>query len=300
MFKAKQLISIDDIDEEDILELYQITRKFRLTNDQPNRETSFLKDFTVANLFFEESTRTRISFELAEKRLSADSISFSAATSSIKKGETLNDTIQNLIQMKIDLIVIRHSVSGAAHFVSTKTDLPVINAGDGTNEHPTQALLDLFTLYDKGFENKDIRIALMGDVLHSRVAGSSIKLWRKLGIQHQIYSPGTVQRKYTCGTSIKEQDLSGFNILYNLRIQKERQHIELIPSELEYHEFFGVGKKDTTKDQIIMHPGPINRGVELDSYTADSPNSLILDQVSTGVCLRMAVLYLLAQKKWGL
>jgi aspartate carbamoyltransferase catalytic subunit len=296
MFKAKRLISIDDLDQQDIKELYQATCKFKSINEQPNRKTNFLKDFTVANLFFEDSTRTRISFELAEKRLSADSISFSAGTSSIKKGETLNDTVRNLISMKIDLIVIRHNISGAAHFVSNQTGLPVINAGDGTNEHPTQALLDLFTLYDKGLENHDIKIALMGDILHSRVAGSSIKLWQKLGIHFEIFSPKTVQRKYS-GEIMGTRDLKNFNVLYNLRIQKERQNVELIPGEQEYNTFFGIKDNDHHEGQFIMHPGPINRGVELDSRSADSPNSLILEQVSTGVSLRMAVLYLLAQKK---
>jgi aspartate carbamoyltransferase catalytic subunit len=172
----------------------------------------------------------------------------------------------------------------------------VINAGDGTNEHPTQALLDLFTLYDKGLENKDIKIALMGDILHSRVAGSSIKLWQKLGINFEIFSPNTVKRKYS-GETMKTRNLKNFNVLYNLRIQKERQNVELIPGEQEYHSFFGVRDNDAHEGQFIMHPGPINRGVELDSKSADSPYSLILDQVNTGVSLRMAVLYLLAQKR---
>jgi aspartate carbamoyltransferase catalytic subunit len=296
MFKANRLISIDDLDKEDISELYQATRKFKSINEQSNRKTSLLKNFTVANLFFEDSTRTRVSFELAQKRLSADSISFSAGSSSVKKGETLNDTIQNLVRMKIDLIVIRHTISGTAHFVSTQSGIPVINAGDGTNEHPTQALLDLFTLYENGLENKDIRIALMGDILHSRVAGSSIKLWQKLGIHFETFSPNTVQRKYSDET-MRTRDLKNFNVLYNLRIQKERQNVELIPGEQEYNTFFGIRDNDYHEGQFIMHPGPINRGVELDSISADSPNSLILEQVSTGVSLRMAVLYLLAQKK---
>lgn len=279
------------------MELYQATCKFKSINEQPNRKTIFLKDYTVANLFFEDSTRTRVSFELAEKRLSADSISFSAGSSSVKKGETLRDTVRNLVSMKIDLIVIRHNVSGAAHFVSSQTGLPVINAGDGTNEHPTQALLDLFTLYDQGLGNKDIRIGLMGDILHSRVAGSSIKLWQKLGIRFEIFCPKTVHRKLGGGKIMTHRDLSKFNVLYNLRIQKERQNIEFIPGEQEYHQFFGIKESDLIPNQFIMHPGPINRGVELDSSSADSNNSLILEQVKTGVSLRMAVLYMLAKKK---
>jgi aspartate carbamoyltransferase catalytic subunit len=297
MFKAEKLISIDDLDKEDILELYETTKKIRSINDQPNKKISLLKEFTVANLFFEESTRTRISFELAEKRLSAESISFSAGSSSVKKGETLIDTVRNLIRMKIDMIVIRHSQSGSAHFISSQTGLPVINAGDGTNEHPTQALLDLFTLYDNGLNDKDINIALLGDVLHSRVAGSAIKLWQKLGIRFEIFSPKTVQRNFAAKKTNMSRNLKDFNILYNLRIQKERQNVELIPGEQEYHSFFGIKENNPTKDQYIMHPGPINRGLELDSKSADSPNSLILNQVSMGVSLRMAVLYLLAKKK---
>lgn len=297
MFKANRLISIDDLDQEDIIELYQATCKFKSINEQPTRKANFLNNFTVANLFFEDSTRTRVSFELAEKRLSADSISFSAGSSSVKKGETLNDTIRNLVSMKIDLIVIRHNVSGAAHFVSSQTGIPVINAGDGTNEHPTQALLDLFTLYSQGLENKDIRIGIMGDILHSRVAGSSIKLWQKLGIHFEIFSPKTVQRKFGEGKIMLQRDLSDLNVLYNLRIQKERQNVELIPGEQEYHQFYGIKESDLNPNQFIMHPGPINRGVELDSSSADSNSSLILEQVKTGVSLRMAVLYMLAKKK---
>jgi aspartate carbamoyltransferase catalytic subunit len=256
-----------------------------------------LKEITVANIFFEDSTRTRLSFELAQKRLSADVVNFSASSSSLKKGETLNDTIQNLLRMKIDIIVIRHKLSGTANYVSQKTGIPVINAGDGTNEHPTQALLDLFTLWKNGYKNEDLQILLKGDVIHSRVAGSSMKLWNKLGIKYTVFGPNTVQKKLKYGNLT--QELNKINVIYNLRIQKERQDKELLPSLEEYNEFFGTKNSSEIENMTIMHPGPINRGVELDSEIADNPKSLILDQVEMGVALRMAITYLLGQKKGG-
>jgi len=296
-FKPGRLISIDDLDKEDILILYSTSIEFEKILNRPFKKIPALNEITIANIFFEDSTRTRISFELAEKRLSADVVNFSANSSSIKKGESLNDTIQNLLRMKIDLIVIRHKVSGSANYVYEKTRIPVINAGDGNNEHPTQALLDLFTLWQKGFKNENLHILLKGDILYSRVAGSAIKLWNKLGIEYTIEGPNTVQRKSQIRSITKKQN--SFNVIYNLRIQKERQDLELIPSLEEYNEFFG-SKVFTDFDQMtIMHPGPINRGVELDSELADGPKSLILDQVEIGVALRMAIIYLLGQKKGG-
>jgi len=296
-FKANKLISIDDLDREDIEILYKTTTEFKKILNRPFKKVPALKELTIANLFFEDSTRTRISFELAQKRLSADVINFSSTSSSVKKGETLNDTVQNLLQMKIDLIVVRHKVSGTSHFIYKKTSIPVINAGDGTNEHPTQALLDLFTLFDKGLKTTDLNIALIGDIQHSRVAGSSEKLWTKLGIKYKKFGPNTVMRKFSPGDVLKERDFKEFNVLYNLRIQKERQDKELIPSLEEYHSFFGVHLSDIRSNTFVMHPGPINRGVEIDSESADSKNSIILDQVETGVALRMAIIYLLGQKK---
>lgn len=297
-FKPSRLISIDDLDADDIQTLYATTLEFKKVLERPVKKVPALKDLTIANLFFEDSTRTRLSFELAEKRLGADIVNFSAASSSLKKGESLNDTVQNLCQMKIDLIVVRHKISGTAHFVYEKTKIPVVNAGDGTNEHPTQALLDLFTLWQKGLKSADFSILLKGDVLHSRVAGSSIKLWDKLGIQYKILGPLTVMKNHIASKSANFIN-PPFNVIYNLRIQKERQEKELIPSLEEYNQFFGT--KAPFEDRVYyMHPGPINRGVELDSELADSSHSLIMDQVEMGVALRMAVIYLLGQKKEAL
>jgi aspartate carbamoyltransferase catalytic subunit len=296
-FKPNRLVSIEDLDSDDILTLYHTTREFKKVLARPQKKIPALKDLTIANLFFEDSTRTRISFELAQKRLSADVVNFSASNSSVKKGETLNDTVQNLLRMKIDLIVVRHRYSGTAHYLHQKTGIPVINAGDGTNEHPTQALLDLFTLWDAGFASEDLRIALIGDILHSRVAGSAEKLWTMLGIHYQKFGPETVIRRFNPGNILRRRDFASFNILYTLRIQKERQEKELIPSLEEYHDYFGIGSADLIPGVRVLHPGPINRGVELSSEAADSPQSLILEQVETGVALRMALLYLLGQKK---
>lgn len=295
-FSAKRLISIDDLSREDIQILYHATMEFKKVFGRPTKKATALKDLTVANLFFEDSTRTRISFELAAKRLGANLVSLSASSSSLKKGESLNDTIQNLMRMKIDLIVMRHKVSGSAHFIHQKTNIPVVNAGDGRNEHPTQALLDLFTLWQKGLKSEDLVITLNGDVLHSRVASSSIKLWNKLGIQYKIVGPRTVMRIYQAPIPLNNVKQK-FNIHYNLRIQKERQEKELLPSLTEYNQFFGTRKQDLNREIYYMHPGPINRGVELDSDIADAKNSLILDQVEMGLALRMAVIYLLGQKK---
>jgi aspartate carbamoyltransferase catalytic subunit len=292
-FKASKLVSIDDLDIEDIYLLFNTTLEFEKVLNRPLKKVPALKDKTIANVFFEDSTRTKLSFEIAQKRLSADVLNFSSSSSSIKKGETLNDTIQNLLKMKIDLIVVRHKISGTASFVYEKTGVPVINAGDGTNEHPTQALLDLFTLWKNGFTNESLSILVKGDVLHSRVAGSSFKLWKKLGIKFSVEGPNTVNSRTGYLPEFSDSNVS-FNVLYNLRIQKERQDMELIPSFREYNEFFGT---KAAENQLVMHPGPINRGVELDSDIADGENSVILQQVELGVALRMALIYLLGQKK---
>ncbi len=298
-FKAGRLVSIDDLDTADIDTLYQTTREFIKILNRPLKKVPALKEITVANLFFEDSTRTRLSFELAQKRLSADVVNFSSQGSSLKKGETLLDTVNNLLRMKIDVIVVRHKISGTAQFIHNKTGIPVVNAGDGTNEHPTQALLDLFTLWDAGMENKDIKICLNGDILHSRVAGSSLKLWQKLGIEYEINGPNTVMRRHLPLRSANFNSSRPFTVNYQLRIQKERQNKELIPSLEEYNAFFGLNADQNPGVAFILHPGPINRGVELDSDWADSPQSLILKQVETGVALRMAIIYFLAQKKGG-
>lgn len=298
-FSTNRLISIDDVNVEDIYLLYQLTNDFKQLINRPAKKIPALKDLTIGNLFFEDSTRTRISFELAQKRLGADIVNFSASNSSLKKGESLNDTIQNLLSMKLDMIVIRHRVSGTAKYVFDKTKIPIINAGDGTNEHPTQALLDLFAIWNKGIKSSEINLLIKGDVLHSRVAGSLTKLLDKLNIQYSITGPKTIQRKTWESKYVDSStmDLSQFNILYNLRIQKERQHKILIPSVEEYSDFFGTKINQVNENTLIMHPGPINRGIELDSDSADSNNSLILEQVETGVALRMAIMYLLGQQK---
>jgi aspartate carbamoyltransferase catalytic subunit len=264
---------------------------------RPVKKVPSLKETTIGNLFFEDSTRTRTSFELAEKRLGADVVNFSGSGSSVKKGESLIDTVKNLLRMKIDMIVMRHRYSGAAAFVYEQTKIPIINAGDGTNEHPTQALLDLFTLWNRGIRTEEMNIALLGDIQHSRVAGSLEKIFLKLNIKYKKFGPNTVQRQFSPGYKATNFDSQEYNILYNLRIQRERQNKELIPTLEEYHEHFGISKPKTYPGQIIMHPGPINRGVELDSETADSTDSIILDQVEMGVALRMAVLFLLGQKR---
>lgn len=292
------LLSIDDLSQNDVLTLYQTTLEFKRGFEQQGKNVDLLKNRTIASLFLEDSTRTRASFELAAKRLGANVISFSASASSLKKGESLVDTVQNLLQMKLDLIVMRHKVSGSPRLIYQRTKVPTINAGDGANEHPTQALLDLFTLWEKGFKSKDLVVALKGDVLHSRVAASSIRLWNKLEICYKIIGPKTVMRSFL---PCKSDNFNNqpFNLLYNLRIQRERQEKDLISSLQEYNRFFGTKLSDLKPGMYLMHPGPVNRGVEIDSEAADSPFSLILDQVEMGVALRMAILYLLGKKKGG-
>lgn len=297
LFSPRNLISIDDLTREDIALLYRVTIEFMKILERPNKKVPALKDLTIANLFFEDSTRTRISFELAQKRLSADIINFSSGSSSLKKGETILDTVRNLLAMKIDLIIVRDKHSGTPHFLAKQTNIPVINAGDGTNEHPTQALLDLFTLWAKGLNASNSYITLTGDLLHSRVAGSNIKLWEKVGFSYELTGPNTVLRN----TWRPETTRAKFpnHIIYHLRIQKERMNMELIPSQEEYNRYFGARQKDFNENTFFMHPGPINRGVEMDSEVADSPQSLILQQVEMGVALRMAIIFLLGQKKGG-
>ena len=292
---TRRLISIDDLDESDIEVLYHTSIEFfeKLKNLN-GIDQAPLQGMTVANMFFENSTRTRISFEVAEKKLGANIINFSPGNSSVKKGESLSDTVKNMVRMGADIIVVRDSQSGTALFINQKTGLPTINAGDGTNEHPTQALLDLFTIYKAGIKKEEMNILLSGDLLHSRVAGSAVKLWRKLGIRFQLESPNTATRFGSNKLNQKENNKP--NILYSLRIQKERQLKELVPGFNEYFNFFGT-KTQSNTECIVMHPGPINRNVELQSDLADSKQSLILEQVEMGVAVRMSVLYHLAQKK---
>jgi aspartate carbamoyltransferase catalytic subunit len=298
----KHLLGIKDITREDIELIFETAGNFKEVINRPIKKVPSLRDVTIANLFFENSTRTRLSFELAEKRLSADVVNFSASTSSVKKGETLIDTVNNILAMKVDMVVMRHASPGAPHLLSRHIKANIVNAGDGTHEHPTQALLDTFSINEKlgGVSGK--KIAIIGDILHSRVALSNIFAMKKLGAKVMVCGPPTLLPKYIkhLGVEVEldiNKALQWCDVANVLRIQLERQQIKYFPSLREYSLYYGINKKmlDNLKKQIIiMHPGPINRGVELSSDAADSQHSIILDQVENGVAVRMAVLYLLA------
>ncbi|HLP21266.1 MAG TPA: aspartate carbamoyltransferase catalytic subunit [Chitinophagales bacterium] len=298
----KHLIGLKYLTKQDIELIFQTADNFKEIIQRPIKKVPSLRDVTIANLFFEDSTRTRISFELAEKRLSADTINFSASGSSVKKGETLLDTVKNILAMKVDMIVMRHSSSGAANFLSEHIPANIINAGDGTHEHPTQGLLDGYSVREKFGELKGLNYLIIGDIKHSRVAGSDIPLMLKMGAQVKVCGPPTLIPKYieelgvTYEPNLKKA-LEWCDVANVLRIQLERMDIKFVPSLREYSLFYGVNKAlldSINKDITIMHPGPINRGVELNSDVADSKQSLVLQQVENGVAIRMAVLYLLA------
>lgn len=303
---VKHLLGIRDLKREDIALIFQTADQFKEVLQRPIKKVPTLRDTTIVNLFFENSTRTRISFELAEKRLSADTINFSASGSSVSKGETLIDTVNNILSMKVDMVVMRHSASGAPHFLSKHIQVPIVNAGDGINEHPTQALLDAFSIRERlgGVEGK--KIAICGDIMHSRVALSNIYCLKKLGAEVTVVGPPTLIPKHIANAlgvnvsySIREA-LAWCDVANVLRIQLERQNTPLFSSLREYSLAYGVNRKlldSLQKEIVIMHPGPINRGVELSSDVADSKQSIILHQVENGVAIRMAVLYLLAGKK---
>jgi aspartate carbamoyltransferase catalytic subunit len=298
----KHLLGIKDITRDDIELIFETAGNFKEVINRPIKKVPSLRDVTIANLFFENSTRTRLSFELAEKRLSADVVNFSASTSSVKKGETLIDTVNNILAMKVDMVVMRHASPGAPHLLSRHIKANIVNAGDGTHEHPTQALLDTFSINEKlgGVSGK--KIAIIGDILHSRVALSNIFAMKKLGAKVMVCGPPTLLPKYIKNLGVEveldiNKALQWCDVANVLRIQLERQQIKYFPSLREYSLYYGINKKmlDNLKKQIIiMHPGPINRGVELSSDAADSQHSIILDQVENGVAVRMAVLYLLA------
>lgn len=298
----KHLTGIKNLQKSDIELIFQTADNFKDILQRPIKKVPSLRDITIANLFFEDSTRTRISFELAEKRLTADTINFSASGSSVKKGETLLDTVRNILAMKVDMIVMRHSSSGAAEFLSQHISANIINAGDGTHEHPTQGLLDGYSVREKFGELKGLNYLIIGDIKHSRVAGSDIPLMLKMGAKVKVCGPPTLIPKYIeeLGVSYEpnlKKALEWCDVANVLRIQLERMDIKFIPSLREYSLFYGVNKAllDTIKKDItIMHPGPINRGVELNSDVADSKQSLVLQQVENGVAIRMAALYLLA------
>lgn len=299
------LIGIKGLSKEDIELIFTTADSFKQVINRPIKKVPSLRDITIANLFFENSTRTRLSFELAEKRLSADVVNFSAASSSVKKGETLIDTVNNILAMKVDLVVIRHPNPGAAKFLSERINAPVVNAGDGTHEHPTQALLDAYSIREKlGKDFKGKKVVIVGDIKHSRVALSNIFCLQKLGAEVMVCGPTTLIPKHIHELGVKvEHDLrkalEWCDVANMLRIQLERQDIQFFPSLREYSMMFGLNKElldSLGKKIIVMHPGPINRGVEISSDVADSDQSIILDQVENGVAIRMAVIYLLASQ----
>lgn len=302
----KHLLGIKFITPQDIQLIFDTAAQFKEVLQRPIKKVPSLRDTTIANLFFENSTRTRVSFELAEKRLSADTINFSASSSSTKKGETLIDTVNNILAMKVDMVVMRHPNPGAHILLSKHIDAQIINAGDGTHEHPTQALLDAFSMREKlGNDLAGKKILICGDIKHSRVALSNIFCLQKLGAKVRVCGPPTLIPKYieSLGVEVSynmRESLQWCDVANVLRIQLERQDIKYIPSLREYNIAFGINKKlldSLDKEIVIMHPGPMNRGVEIDSDVADSDHSIILQQVENGVAIRMAVLYLLAGKK---
>jgi aspartate carbamoyltransferase catalytic subunit len=300
---TKHLLGIKDLLPDDIQTILTTASQFKEVLQRPVKKVPSLRDVTIVNLFYENSTRTRISFELAEKRLSADTINFTASGSSVSKGETLLDTVNNILSMKVDMVVMRHSASGAPHFLAKHIPAAIVNAGDGINEHPTQALLDAFSIQEKLGTLEGKKIVLVGDIMHSRVALSNIYLLKKMGAEVMVAGPPTLIPKYI-------QEALDVQVEYNLkkalewcdvanvlRIQLERQNQVLFSSLREYNLAYGVSKKlldGLNKEIVIMHPGPINRGVEIDSDVADGNQSIILNQVENGVAVRMAVLYLLA------
>src|SRR6187551_225277 len=298
----RHLLGIKNITPKDIELIFETADFFKDLINRPVKQVAPMRDVTIANVFFENSTRTRLSFELAQKRLSADVVNFSASNSSVKKGETLLDTVNNILAMKVDMIVMRHASVGAPHYLSKHIQANIVNAGDGTHEHPTQALLDAFSIREKLGNVSGKKIAIIGDILHSRVALSNIFALQKLGAKVMVCGPPTLLPKFIGHLDVQvefdvRKALLWCDVANVLRIQLERQQIKYFPSLREYSLYYGITKKllDSLKKQIIvMHPGPINRGVELSSDAADSHHSIILDQVENGVAVRMAVLYLLA------
>lgn len=298
------LLGIKDLTKEDINLIFSTADGFKDVINRPIKKVPSLRDITIANLFFENSTRTKLSFELAEKRLSADVINFSSASSSVKKGETLVDTVNNILSMKVDMVVMRHPNPGAHAFLSRNIDAKIINAGDGAHEHPTQALLDSYSIREKLGNVEGKKVVIVGDVLHSRVALSNIYALQKLGAEVMVCGPATLIPKYlhTLGVKVEhnlKKALEWCDVANMLRIQLERQDSKFFPSIREYTMQYGLTLdllNSLNKEIIIMHPGPINRGVEITSEVADSSQSIILNQVENGVAIRMAVLYLLAGK----
>ena len=299
---TKHLLGIKDLKTEDIQLILSTATQFKEVLQRPVKKVPTLRDVTIVNLFYENSTRTRISFELAERRLSADVVNFTVSSSSAAKGETLLDTVNNILSMKVDMVVMRHSASGAPHYLSQHIDAAIINAGDGINEHPTQALLDAFSMKEKMGKLEGLKVAIIGDIMHSRVALSNIYLLKKMGAEVMVSGPPTLIPKYlkeAMDIQVEyniDKALAWCDVANVLRIQLERQNQPLFSSLREYNLAYGITKsrlQKLDKEILIMHPGPINRGVELDSDVADSHQSIILDQVENGVAVRMACLYLL-------
>jgi aspartate carbamoyltransferase catalytic subunit len=299
---TKHLLGIKDLQTEDIQLILSTATQFKEVLQRPVKKVPTLRDVTIVNLFYENSTRTRISFELAERRLSADVVNFTVSSSSAAKGETLLDTVNNILSMKVDMVVMRHSASGAPYYLSKHIDAPIINAGDGINEHPTQALLDAFSMQEKMGKIAGLKVAIIGDVMHSRVALSNIYLLKKMGAEVMVSGPPTLIPTYlkeALGIQVEyniDKALAWCDVANVLRIQLERQNQPLFSSLREYNLAYGITKarlQKLNKDILIMHPGPINRGVEMDSDVADGQQSIILDQVENGVAVRMACLYLL-------
>ena len=302
---TKHLLGIKDLNREDIQLILSTAGQFKEVLQRPVKKVPSLRDITIVNLFYENSTRTRMSFELAERRLSADVLNFAASSSSAAKGETLLDTVNNILSMKVDMVVMRHSASGAPHFLAKHIPAAIVNAGDGINEHPTQALLDAYSMQEKLGRLEGLKVAIIGDIMHSRVALSNMYLLKKMGAEIMVAGPPTLIPKYIAealGVKVEynlKKALEWCDVANVLRIQLERQNQPLFSSLREYNLAYGIKRKlleGLGKDIVIMHPGPINRGVELDSDVADGPYSIILNQVENGVAVRMAVLYLLANR----
>jgi len=301
---VNHLLGIKELNRQDIDLIFETAQQFKEVINRPIKKVPSLRDITVANLFFENSTRTRLSFELAEKRLSADVVNFSAGSSSVKKGETLVDTVNNILSMKVDMVVMRHPNPGAAVFLSKNVDSTIINAGDGSHEHPTQALLDAYSMQEKLGDLQGKNVVIVGDILHSRVAISNILCLKKLGADVMVCGPATLMPKHIESLGVKvsynlQEALEWCDVANMLRVQHERQDLKFFPSIREYTQQYGLTLamlNRLEKDIVVMHPGPINRGVEISSEVADSDQSIILNQVENGVAVRMAVLYLLASK----
>ncbi len=301
---VNHLLGIKYLQPEDIQLIFETADHFKEVINRPIKKVPSLRDITIANLFFENSTRTKLSFELAQKRLSADVISFSASQSSVKKGETLIDTVNNILSMKVDMVVMRHSSPGAAHFLSQKVKASIVNAGDGAHEHPTQALLDSYSIRERLGEVGGKKVVIVGDILHSRVALSNIYALQMQGAQVKVCGPKSLIPRYieSLGVQVEpnlRKALEWCDVANMLRVQNERMDVNYFPSTREYAQQYGLDKPlldSLSKEIVIMHPGPINRGVEITSEVADSEQSVILNQVENGVAIRMAVIYLLASK----